>query len=137
MLPDLDAAVGIAFGNLGRYHNNFAGAPAFGVLVAAALGGVTWLVRPAAAKGVLLLALVCYQIHVLMDFLTIGRGVMLLWPLSSERFAPPFYLFYGLRWSDGVFSSRHFITVFSELGSAAVLFVALWLHSRRRYQRSG
>ncbi|NIV75262.1 MAG: hypothetical protein GWN37_10615, partial [Gammaproteobacteria bacterium] len=49
-----------------------------------------------AAPRAFLLTLVCYELHVLLDYLTVGRGVMLLWPLSAERFAPPIYLFYGL-----------------------------------------
>ena len=34
LVPDIDAAVGIVLNDIGRYHNNFVGAPLFGVVVA-------------------------------------------------------------------------------------------------------
>ena len=67
-----------------------------------------------------------------MDYFTIGRGVMLAWPLSSERFAPPFHLFYGLRWSHGLISELHWITLLSELFFVGVLFFGLRYYERRR-----
>ncbi len=136
LLPDLDAAVGIALGNLGRYHNNFAGSPAFGALVALVVGGIALLVRRSWARTALTLTFVCYEVHVLMDFLTVGRGVMLLWPLTTERFSPPFHLFFGLRWSDGLSSTHHLVTVATELLFAAALFIALRWLLQRRDQRS-
>ena len=72
--------MGIFAGNLGRYHNNFAGSPAFGTLVALAAGAVMWMFRRQLAWPTTRLVFVCYQVHVLMDFLTISRGTMLLWP---------------------------------------------------------
>jgi len=132
LLPDLDAAVGIALGNLGRYHNNLAGSPAFGALVALAVAGGVSLVRRGWARPALTLTFVCYEVHVLMDFLTFGRGVMLLWPLSTERFAPPFHLFFGLRWSHGLASTLHVVTIVTELLFAVALFISLrWLLQRR------
>jgi hypothetical protein len=136
LLPDLDAALGIALGNLGRYHNNFAGSPAFGALVALVVAGGVMLVRRAWARQALILTFVCYEVHVLMDFLTVGRGVMLLWPLSTERFAPPFHLFFGLRWSHGLASTLHLVTIVTELLFAIALFISLRWLLRRRDSRS-
>jgi inner membrane protein len=133
VMPDLDAAVGILLGNLGRYHNNIAGTPVFGALVAFGAACLAGFARRSAGMRVFSLTFVCYQLHVLMDYLTIGRGLMLLWPLSDERFRPPVHLFYGLRWSDGVFSTRHFITLFSELGFVLVLLLVFWFRSSRRF----
>jgi len=129
LLPDADAAIGILAGDLGSYHNQLMGSPAFAVLAAVAVG--------LAARGLggsfgrwFALGLVCYQLHVLMDYLTIGRGVKLLWPLSGERFSPPFELFYGLRWSDGLVSVRHLWTLASEVLFAAVAW-GLWRGAAR------
>jgi hypothetical protein len=132
LLPDFDAAVGIVLGDLGRYHNNLAGSPAFGLLVAIAAGGLVRLVDPTAAKRAFLLTVVCYQGHVLMDYFTVGRGVMLLWPFTAQRFAPPIYLFYGLRWSDGLVSPHHLVTLLSELAFLGLLWGGVRWHSRHR-----
>ena len=130
LVPDLDAAVGMMLGDLGRYHNNLAGSPAFGLLVALAVGGLVRLVEPSAARRAFLLTLVCYQAHVFMDYLTVGRGVMLLWPFQTERYAPPIHVFYGLRWSDGFLSPHHLVTLLSEL-----VFVVLLVGTMRWFRR--
>jgi membrane-bound metal-dependent hydrolase YbcI (DUF457 family) len=125
MLPDLDALVGIALGNFGRYHNNFAGSPLFGVMVAL-VAAILWrAIGRGSAREAALLTLVCYQLHVWMDFFTVSRGVMLLWPFTDARFHPPVHLFYGVRWSDGLISARHLITVGTELITVAALLAAL------------
>ena len=126
-------------GNLGRYHNNFAGSPAFGVLAALAVaGGVMIMVRRSWARPALILTFVCYEVHVFMDFLTVGRGVMLLWPLTTERFAPPFHLFFGLRWSHGLSSPHHLVTIVTELLFAVALYISLrWLLRSRDLRNRG
>ena len=50
---------------------------------------------------------------------------MLFWPLSSHRFSSPLLLFYGVRWSDGLFSIHHLSTVLNELLFALVLLPPL------------
>lgn len=131
LLPDADAAIGIALGNLGRYHNNFAGSPAFGLLVAGAIGAASWILARPHARSLFLLTLFCYQLHILMDYFTVGRGLMMAWPLASERFAPPFPLFYGVRWSHGLISPNHLLTVASELGSLLLAW-SIFRAARRR-----
>ena len=138
VVPDLDAAVGIAFGDLGRYHNNFAGSPAFGTLVALFAGGVVWLFRRHLARQATVLVFVCYQVHVFMDFLTISRGSMMLWPFTTERFEPPVRIFYGLRWSHGPVSDLHLITLVTESVFVVVLAVlVVWLERRRSRRAAG
>jgi inner membrane protein len=132
LLPDLDAAVGIIAGDIGRFHNNFAGSPAFGTLVALAAGALTWLVRRHLARSVTILVFISYQVHVLMDFLTISRGSMLLWPFSTERISPPLHVFYGFRWSHGLVSELHLITLVTELIFAGALVGMVMLVDRRR-----
>lgn len=125
LLPDLDSAVGLAFGDMGRFHNNLAGSPVFATMVALAVGGATAVVQPQVATRASLLTLVCYMGHVFLDYLTLGRGVMLLWPFSLERFSPPFPLFYGVRWSDGLLSAKHLVTLVTELAFLLILWLAL------------
>ena len=68
-----------------------------------------------------------------MDFLTVTRGSMLLWPFSSERVSPPVHLFYGLGWSHGVASELHLVTLVTELAFVAILAAfVLWVDRRRR-----
>lgn len=130
ILPDLDAGVGIVLGNMARYHNNFAGTPGFGLAVALAFGTVAWMFCRSAFRPTFLLTFLLYGLHVFMDFFTVGRGVMVFWPISSERIQPPFHLFYGLRWSDGIFSERHLITLVTELGFVLVLYFGTRLLAR-------
>lgn len=132
VLPDVDAAVGIAYGNLARFHNNFTSSPVFGTLVAVAVGVLVALSRRASFQRGFLLTFVCYQLHVFMDFVTVGRGLMMLWPLSNQRIQPPFHLFYGLHWSDGLVSHRHWITLATEMGFVLLLAVAVWWVQSRR-----
>jgi membrane-bound metal-dependent hydrolase YbcI (DUF457 family) len=123
VLPDMDAAVGIILNNLGRYHNNLVGAPLFGAGVAVGVAALTW--RWRRTQNWFTLALVCYQAHILMDYLTVGRGIMLLWPFTTRRFSPPFKLFYGLHWSDGLFAWNHLITLVTEIGFVLLLFIGV------------
>ena len=78
LLPDLDSAVGLAFGDMGRFHNNLAGSPVFATMVALAVGGAT-----------------------------------------------AFPLFYGVRWSDGLLSAKHLVTLVTELAFLLILWLAL------------
>lgn len=77
------------------------------------------------------IALICYAMHVIMDSATQSRGVMVAWPVSDQRYLLPFAIFYGLRWTDGVFSLRHLWTVFTELLFAASVFGLLQYWPRR------
>ncbi len=108
-----------------------------GLCVSLLIASLIWLRWRAGFRFWLVLSLLCYELHVLADYLTWGRGVMLFWPFTPERFAPPVYLFYGLHWSDGLFSVRHLWTVLTELGFAAVLLAALELRSRWNERRAG
>lgn len=135
LLPDLDAAVGIFLGNLGKYHNNLAGSPLFATLVTAVVGGIVWVARRDAARQAFALTFVCYQLHVILDFFTVGRGVMLAWPFSDTRFQPPFHLFFGLRWSHGLISPSHLTTLATEAALVALLYFVLRALSARGARR--
>ena len=128
LLPDGDALLGVAMGDFGRFHNNLTHSLFVGVPIALGIGVIAWACQRVGFVRWFLLALLCYDLHVIMDFFTVGRGVMLLWPISPDRYAPPFYLFYGLHWSEGLLSTKHVWTVVTEGASVllTLLAVALW-----------
>lgn len=125
LLPDMDVVVGILMGDLGRFHNNVMNSLIVGLVVALGIGAVGWFRQSSGFGKWFIIALLCYETHVMMDFFTIGRGVMILWPFSSARYEPAVKLFYGLHWSDGWISVRHLWTLLTELGY--VLFVGVIL----------
>ena len=132
MLPDLDVPVGLALGDLGRFHNYGTHSLIVGLGVALALAGIASLARLGRFLTWFLVVLACYELHVILDFFTVGRGVMVFWPFSSARLGSPFKLFYGVHWSDGLFTVRHIWTVLTELGliALAVLAVTFWPRKR-------
>ncbi len=71
-----------------------------------------------------------------MDAFTIGRGVMILWPFSIDRYASPVSLFYGVHWSDGWVSVRHLWTMVTELALLAAAGLFIHLGAYRKVGRS-
>jgi len=128
LLPDADAVPGILLNDLGRFHNHFSHSFFSGLVVSLLLlllAGTLGRPRPTLW---LTYGLTCYWTHLVFDFLTIGRGVMLFWPLSNGRFSSPVKMFTGLHWSAGLWSLRHLETILTEgllILSAFLLFTAL------------
>ena len=114
VLPDVDAFVGILMGNFGKYHNNVSHSLAFGLIISLAVTASIKSFSSLKFNQLVLPVLIGYSIHVLMDATTITRGVMLFWPLTEHRYASPFPIFYGVRWSEGLFSPLHLITIATE-----------------------
>ncbi|MBU0677910.1 MAG: metal-dependent hydrolase [Verrucomicrobia bacterium] len=131
LLPDLDSVLGFATGDLGKYHNNLTHSIFIGLAAAAVLGALLSLTNRGALLKWFLLILLCYELHVLMDYFTYGRGIMAFWPFTSERFRSPVLLFYGLHWSDGLLTHKHLLTLLNEIVFAALLFGGFWLRERR------
>lgn len=133
LLPDVDAVVGLLLGDMGRYHNQMMCTPLFALIFSIVTGLAGWHWR-GAFRPWFILAFSCYLLHITLDFFTHGRGIMLLWPLSEERFRPPFTIFYGVHWSDGLFSSRHIWTALTEIATFAAvwLLLALYVYLRER-----
>ena len=124
LLPDIDSVAGLLTGNFGRFHNNLTHSLLLGLGIAFIIGVLMHWQTGSGFWHWMTLAGLCYDLHVIMDWTTYGRGVMALWPFTAERYLAPVTLFYGLHWSDGLFSERHLMTLATELGFAAlVLFV--------------
>lgn len=129
LLPDVDTVPAVFTGDLTRFHNNLTHSLAIGAIAAATIGAVVWYRRRAGFRYWCVLALVAYWMHLAMDFFTAGRGIMLFWPFTTERFSSPVLLFYGLHWSDGWLSERHVITIATEAAFAALVGSITWLVS--------
>lgn len=131
LLPDVDSVLGILLGNFGAFHNNLSHSLTFGLAVAFCIGGLVWLRNRSGFRLWFSLALLSYWLHLLLDLFTIGRGLMILWPVSSARYDIPFKLFYGLRWSDGLISVSHLWTVASELGLLFLVVAVAYAVARK------
>lgn len=122
LLPDVDSVAGIVFGDFGRYHNNATHSLIVGLGVALAIAlYMKW--RTNSFKFWFAFVFCCYNLHVVMDSATWSRGVMALWPITSQRFLMPVTLFYGLHWSNGVFDISHLWTVLTESLFAGLLLL--------------
>ena len=130
LLPDLDSVAGLLWRDFGRYHNNWSHSLLVGLAIALTAGGLAWWRKRSGFVYWFGLVLLCYQFHIALDFFTVGRGVMLFWPISSARFESPVKLFYGFHWSDGLVSINHSWTLLNELGFA--FLVVLMVHLLER-----
>jgi len=131
---DFDFVLGFFLGDVSHYHNHFMSSALVGLIVAAAVGGFAALRSRAGGWVWFGVALFCYQLHIILDFFTNGRGVMLLWPWSTERLSSPVSLFYGAHWSQGWLSYRHLVTLITEGLFVSVCAVAVHLVLKRRRQ---
>ncbi len=134
LLPDIDSVAGVLTGDFIRYHNNISHSFFTGVLVAFSLATIAiWVFAKSKFWIWFLIFFLGYSLHILMDYFTIGgRGVMLFWPLSFERFDSPVKFFYGVRWSEGLFSPLHLNTLINELGFVLVILVIALIINKRR-----
>ena len=133
LLPDLDALAGLIYHDFGRFHNNGTHSLFVGLAFSLVIAAVFYWSRRQGFLSWFLITLLGYELHVIMDFLTFGgRGVMLFWPLLTNRFQSPILVFYGVRWSEGLFTFQHVITIATELVFviAVVLLLKLLLTLR-------
>jgi len=137
MLPDLDALLGVLAGDIGRYHNNGTHSLVIGLAVSLVFAAFLGLWKKSSFFLWFLVLLIGYESHVILDYFTYGgRGVMLFWPLSPERFIPPFTIFHGVRWSAGVYTTEHLWTVATELLMVLVISLAVWFFEGRKRRNS-
>lgn len=135
LLPDLDALPGIILGDFGRFHNNFTHSLTMGLVVALVFASLVSWMSKVSWNAWFSAALICYELHVIMDMFTGDRGVMLLWPFTSTRFTAPLKLFAGVQWGHGFLSAWHLWTLFTEgLFFAIVLLIINRLYKNRPAQ---
>jgi membrane-bound metal-dependent hydrolase YbcI (DUF457 family) len=137
LLPDIDFVPGLLIGDVGRFHNQWSHSFVSGLVVALLIAGVFYWRQRAEFWFWFLISLVSYNLHVIMDYFTLGgRGVMLWWPFSTTRYESPLFLFWGVRWSEGLFASEHLITMATELLFACLVFLIV-RSGRERKRRLG
>lgn len=130
-LPDLDF-VGQLLTGL-QLHRG----PSHSLLAALIVSGLlAWLVhryRPQSSYGILFsLTFGLYGSHLLLDLFTAGgRGIPLLWPLSSQYFQSPFALFPGVHYSRGLWDNSHLIFIGAELIYSLILLSGLQIWKAR------
>lgn len=121
-LPDFDLIPGFLLGDYDQFHNSYSNSLFTGIVVALMISLILFRRSPAGFRFWFLFALLAYVLHVIMDYFGAGRGVMLFWPITDERFISPVKLFYGLHRSDGFFSIRHVWTFLTEMVFVLVLY---------------
>lgn len=114
LIPDLDFLSGLIDGNKGKLHNSFSHSVVFGILTSFMIAGVRLLVAGSEFKRWFVLTMTCYTTHLALDLCSSRRGLMLLWPFSSRRFATPVKLFYGFRWKAPLVSKHHLRMILTE-----------------------
>jgi membrane-bound metal-dependent hydrolase YbcI (DUF457 family) len=127
LLPDLDSLLGLLSGDFGRFHNNLTHSLLVGLGIALVVGALLQWWKGSGFWYWMTLTGLCYDLHVIMDWTTDGRGVMALWPITAQRFLAPVTLFYGLHWSDGLLSERHLVTLATELGFVVLVVLGLYV----------
>ena len=138
MVPDLDFVAGWLASDFSNFHNNVSHSFTFGALaclLAAVVASTRWpAIRFRALWG---FTFACYASHILVDYVTHGRGVMLFWPFIQERFSSPVLLFSGVSWSKGLWTTDHLWTLGNDaLFAIVVIALTEWI-ARRILRRPG
>ena len=124
-LPDLDFLGQLLTGL--QLHRG----PSHSLLAALAVSGLlAWLIysyrRRSSYRVLFGLTFGLYSSHLLLDLFTAGgRGIPLLWPLSSQYFRAPFALFPGVHYSRGLWDNSHLIFISAELLYSLILLSGL------------
>jgi membrane-bound metal-dependent hydrolase YbcI (DUF457 family) len=122
MAPDLDLIAGWLAHDLPAYHNNVSHSFTFGLLaclIAATVASTAW--KHLRFLPLWLYTFGSYASHILVDYVTRGRGVMLWWPFIPERFSSPILLFRGVSWSKGLHTNDHWWTLANDAVFALVV----------------
>ena len=135
LLPDLDSLVGVLMQDFGRFHNNGSHSLVIGLAAALLFGLVFSGGQRKRFFFWFFFVLAGYELHVIMDAFTYGRGVKAFWPFSEVRFLSPVFLFFGLHWSDGFFSFNHVITLVTETVFSVLLLAVFDRDSRELFNR--
>lgn len=99
--------------------------------IVALIGGRFW---KTSYQRLFTFTLMLYSSHLILDFISEGRGIKFFLPFLDQFFKSPFILFPGIHLSDGLLQPINFVTVFYELLLSTVLFKLLttWQQYKRR-----
>ncbi len=136
MMPDLDFVAGWLAGDFPAFHNNVSHSFAFGALAClliAVLVTTRW--KSIRFRPFWGFTFACYALHILVDYFTYGRGVMLFWPFLHERFTSPVLLLGGVHWAKGLWAMDHLRTMAHD-AVFAVIVIGLAEGVRRWIRRT-
>jgi membrane-bound metal-dependent hydrolase YbcI (DUF457 family) len=136
LLPDIDVVPGLLTGDIGRFHNQLTHSLIVGLLVAPIVGLIVRQIFATPGTAWIVASLISYELHIIMDYFTGERGVMLFWPLTATRFSAPVKLFAGVQWGNGLVSISHLYTLFTESLAILAVLVCVSLLARVRKARS-
>jgi hypothetical protein len=136
MLPDIDVIPALITGDFLGWHNQWTHSLVVGLGVALVIGAIGWW-KDRRFGFWFVISLLAYQMHVIMDLFTYGdRGSMIWWPITSERYVGAVTLFFGVRWSEGLFSWMHLLTLLTEaLFAGLMVLLASAFEKWRRARR--
>jgi membrane-bound metal-dependent hydrolase YbcI (DUF457 family) len=127
LMPDFDAILGVLKSDMHSYHNQMTNSIFICLGASAVLSALAGFITGKRFRDWFLFIFACLMGHIAIDYFTMSRGLMLFWPFTGKRFFPPFHVFYGLRWSEGVFAKSHFITLANEAAVIAMGYGILLL----------
>jgi inner membrane protein len=135
LLPDLDAIAGWLFGSLERFHNN-ASHSIVACLLASLLLPIPlrWVAKSPWKVGFGFIV-AGYLSHLLIDLVTHGRGLMLFWPFTTQRFSSHMTLFLGVPWSSKLTSPLYMEMLLQDACFAAAVILLATLFRRRSDRR--
>lgn len=121
LLPDLDVIVAWTHGNMAKFHNNLTHSLLVWIPLSLLLAAVLKACTEISARCGFLFFLVSSYMHILVDFSTYGRGVMLFWPITTTRFHAPITIFQGVPWSDKLTSPNYLQMLLEDCFFAAIV----------------
>ncbi len=142
MAPDFDLLAGPLVGKpYGDYHNGVSHSLLVGMLFAVPYALVVSRLLAAPFSIFFVFGFVAYASHVLIDAVTWGVGVQMLWPLSDARFFNifdnRFALFRGVRHSHDVSIGVHLTNLVNDVVFAGFVWTTAWWWNRTRVRRGG
>src|ERR1051325_9374911 len=87
LLPDLDVIPAILFKDMHRFHNNLSHSVFVAIPISLLVAGLFQRIYRSNFWLWFLICMISYDLHVLADAMTAGRGVMMFWPVTDVRFA--------------------------------------------------
>lgn len=130
LLPDLDVIAAWTLGSMEKFHNNLTHSLLVWTLLPLFIAPVLKTITGISFRLGFLFTLVSCYLHVMIDFLTYGRGVMLFWPVTAQRFHAPLLLFRGVPWSDRLTSPNYLQMLLEDCLFAAIVLAAVIIARR-------
>lgn len=121
LLPDLDVLAALVFGSMEKFHNNLTHSLLIWILATCFIAPALKVVTGISIRLGFLFTLVLCHLHILIDYFTYGRGVMLFWPVTAERFHAPITLFMGVPWADRLTSPNYLQMLLEDCFFAAIV----------------